>query len=54
MKAWRYIGYSFVHAGMEHIIVNMALMILVIIRQRQTDIHINNQTFVFRLVSRLR
>ena len=36
MKAWRYIGYSFVHAGMEHIIVNMALMILVIIRQRQT------------------
>ena len=38
MKAWRYIGYSFVHAGMEHIIVNMALMILVIIRQRQTYI----------------
>ena len=30
LKAWRYIGYSFVHAGMEHILVNMALMILVI------------------------
>ena len=29
VKAWRYIGYSFVHAGMEHIIINMALMILV-------------------------
>ena len=31
VKAWRYLGYSFVHAGMEHITVNMALMILVIL-----------------------
>ena len=53
MKAWRYIGYSFVHAGMEHIIVNMVLMILVMLLGNDGHTN-NNQSFVFRLVSRLR
>ena len=28
-QAWRYFSYSLVHAGVEHILVNMCLMVLV-------------------------